>query len=151
MIGGSVEEPLVYKLYVQRGMKILLGAVFLALAGLGGCLAFFPAIFKDPKPPPPLIGLIFLAVLAVNVLWILAIPYRITWSRDGVIEFISLYRRRTVRPGEIRSIKPASANFGFFIVQTDHGKIKILAQFDGFHDFLGRLKAVSPGVELRGC
>jgi hypothetical protein len=67
------------------------------------------------------------------------------------VEFISLLRRRTVRAQEIRSIKPAGAHVGFLVARTDRGRIRLLAQFDGFHDFLSRLKAMHPGLELRGC
>jgi hypothetical protein len=146
-----LEEPAVYKLYLQPGMKLLLVFIFIALAGVGLALSLAPSIFQGPKAPPPLVGVIFLVVLALNLWWILSLPYRITLAGDGTIAFISLWRRRTVRAAEIRSIKPAGSHFGFLAVQTDGGKIRLLAQFDGFHDFLSRLEALHPGVELRGC
>lgn len=30
-------------------------------------------------------------------------------------------------------------------------KIRLLSQFDGFHEFVARLKAANPRIELRGC
>ena len=52
---------------------------------------------------------------------------------------------------EIESIKPYSSQFGFLIVRTSGGKIRLLNQFDGFHDFILKLKTANPAVELRGC
>ncbi len=37
------------------------------------------------------------------------------------------------------------------MVKTSMGKFRILNQFDEFHDFLVRLKAANPAVDLRGC
>ena len=146
-----MEEPTVYKLYLQPGVKLLLTLIFIGLSGVGAAIALAPPIFQNPKAPPPLVGVIFLVVLGLNLLWILSLPHRITLAGDGTIEFISLFRRRTVRAEEIRSIMPQGSHFGFFAVRTDRTKIRFLAQFDGFHDFLTRLEALHPGVELRGC
>lgn len=146
-----MEEAKVYKLYLPPGTKLLLVFILIALAGLGAALALLPSIFQSPKAPPPLVGVIFLVVLGLNLIWILSLPHRITLAGDGTIEFLSLLRRRTIRTAEIRSIKPQGSHFGFFTVRTDRSKIRILAQFDGFHDFLTRLKALHPAVELRGC
>jgi len=144
-------EPTVYKLYLQTGLKQEVILIFIALAGVGIAFSLLPSIFQSPKAPPPLVGVIFLVVIGLNLVWILSLPYRITFAGDGTIEFIGLWRRRTVRAEEIRSIKPEGSHLGFFTVRTDRSKIRILAQFDGFYDFLARLKAMHPNVELRGC
>jgi hypothetical protein len=144
-------EPTVYKLYLQPGLKLVLVLVFIALAGAGLALGLLPSLFPTPKAPPPLVGVILLVVIGLNLVWVLSLPYRITFAGDGTIEFTSLWRRRTVRAEEIRSIKPEGSHLGFFTVRTERGKIRILAQFDGFYDFLTRLKAMHPNVELRGC
>jgi hypothetical protein len=132
-------------------LKLLLILLFIALVGMGVAFSLASSVFQAPKAPPPLVGVIFLVVIGLNLVWILSLPYRITFAEDGTIEFISLWRRRAVRAEEIRSIKPAGSHLGFFTVRTDRRKIRILAQFDGFYDFLTRLKAMHPGVELRGC
>ena len=144
-------EPTVYKLYLQPGMKLVLALVLIVLVGMGLAIAVLPALSQSPKAPPPLVGLIFLVFIVVYLVWILGLPYRITFAGDGSIEFISVLRRQTVRAEEIKSIKPEGSQFGFFMVRTDRNKIRILAQFDGFHDFLARLQAMHPNVELRGC
>ena len=146
-----MEEPRVYPLYIQPGMKVLLGAIFIAVAGVGVAIALAPAFLQGPKAPPRLVGLLVLIIWGLYLYWILCLPYRLTLSPDGTVEFISVWRRRRVRTEEIRSIKPDSLQMGFLLVRTDQGKTRILAQFDGFHDFLTRLQALHPGVELRGC
>ena len=93
----------------------------------------------------------FLAILFFFLLWILSVPTLITLAGDGTVEFICRWRKWTMRAEAIQSIKPEGGHFGIFVVRTDRGKIRILAQFDGFHDFLTRLKARHPAVELRGC
>ncbi len=151
MAAGSLEEPRGYKLYLQTGVKVLLVVILVAFIGIGVAIGIASQFSPSPKAPPPFVGLIFLLVIGINVFYFLSIPHRITLASDGNVEFISLLRRRTVRVQEIRSIKPAGAHLGFLVVSTDRGKIRLLAQFDGFHDFLTRLEALHPGVELRGC
>lgn len=144
-------EPTVYKLYLQPGLKLVLLLVFIAFTGVGVAFSLAPSLLHDPKAPPPLVGVVLLVFIVLYLGWILSLPHRITFAEDGTIEFISLLRRRTVRAEEIKSIKPVGSQLGFFMVRTDHSKIRILAQFDGFYDFLARLKAMHPGVELKGC
>ncbi len=151
MTAGGLEEPRVYNLYLQPGMKVMLLVVLVAFIGIGVAIGIASQFSHSPKAPPPFVGLIFLLVIGINVFYFLSIPHRITLASDGAVEFISLLRRRRVRADEIRSIKPASAHLGFLVVSTNRGKIRLLAQFDGFHDFLTRLQARHPGVELRGC
>ncbi len=145
-----MEEPRVYKLYLQPGLKLVVVLVFVALIGIGVAIAI-PAFLHESKAPPPLAGVIFVIVILINLIWILRLPHQIILSPDGMVEFVSLLRRRVVRANDIRSIRPHGTQLGFFMVQTEQGKIRIVAQFDGFHDFLTRLKALHPGVELRGC
>jgi hypothetical protein len=145
-----LEEPTVYKLYLQPGMKLVLVLVLIAFIGMGLAIEL-PSLLQSPKAPPPMVGLIFLVFIVVYLLWMLGLPHRITLAGDGSIEFTSVLRRQTVRADEIKSIKPEGYKFGFFMVRTDRSKIRILAQFDGFHDFLARLQAMHPNVELRGC
>jgi hypothetical protein len=145
-----MEESQVYKLYVQPRLKAALALGFIAFAGVGVAL-LLPSIIRDSKAPPPLVGVMFLVMLLLSLGWILSLPTRITLAADGTVEFISRWRQRTMRAEEIRSIKPEGSHLGFLVVRTDRGKIRILAQFDGFHDFLIRLKARHPTVGLRGC
>jgi hypothetical protein len=52
---------------------------------------------------------------------------------------------------EIQSIKPERSQFGFLVIRHTGGKIKILNQFDGFHEFIADVKGNNPLIELRGC
>lgn len=140
-----------YKLYLQPSMKLILGIVLLILIGGGVAMTCWSLWSHDPKAPPLFLGPVYFALAGFICFYFLSLPYQITLNQDGTIEFISLLRRRTVQAHEIRSIQPASAHFGFLVVRTDQRKIRLLAQFDGFHDFLTRLQALHPGVELRGC
>lgn len=145
-----MEEPQAYKLYIQPRLKVALALGFIAFAGIGVAL-LLPSIIRDSQAPPLLVGVMFLVILLFSLWWILSLPSRITLAADGTVEFISRWRQWTVRAEEIRSLKPEGSHLGFLVVRTDRGKIRILAQFDGFHDFLTRLKARHPTVELRGC
>jgi len=145
-----MEETQVYKLYVQPMLKVGLALGVMAFAGIWVAL-LLPSLLRGAKAPPPQVGVMFLVILFFSLWWILNLPTRITLAADGTVEFISRWRKWTMRAEAIQSIKPEGGHFGIFVVRTDRGKIRILAQFDGFHDFLTRLKARHPGVELRGC
>ena len=147
---GSTEEPAVYKLYLSPGLKLLLGFLVLAFGGVGFAMIVAPLLVQTPKAPPPLFGVFFLAVICILLFNVLSLPHRITLAPDGAVEFRSILRRRVLRIEEIRSIKPSS-HIGFFLVRTDGARIRVLAQFDNFHEFLTRLQALNPRVELRGC
>lgn len=142
-----MDEPAVYKLYVQPAMKLMVVLIILVFGGAGVAVMLAPG----PKTPSPIFGLILLAIVALYLAWILGLPNRITLSQDGAIEFISVLQRRAVRAQEIISIRPSNSRLGFFVVSTGGAKIRILAQFDGFHDFLTRLQAMNPPVKLKGC
>jgi hypothetical protein len=144
-------EPTVYKLYLQPGLKLILALVLAAMLMFGIGLTSWSLWWPNAKAPPLPFGLIWFAISAIYLIYFLRLPHRISLNEDGTVEFISILRQRTVRADEIKSIQPEGTQFGFFMVRTERGKIRILAQFDGFHDFLARLQARHPGVELRGC
>jgi hypothetical protein len=101
--------------------------------------------------PPRFFGLLWLGIVGWNWYWILFFPHKITVSETGEITSLSLLRRRSVSGAEIESIKPDRGQFGFLVVRTANRKIRLLNQFDGFHDFIINLKTMNPSVELRGC
>jgi hypothetical protein len=141
-----------YNLYIQRSLKILIIIVLVVL--LAVALLLISGVLKDKRGqgPPWFMGVFFLAVAGFNAyFYVLRIPHRIEVTGDGQIEFISMVRRKRVAAREIRSIRPAGGQLGFLVVRTDQGKIHILNQFDGFHEFLAWLKTNNPSVELRGC
>jgi len=82
--------------------------------------------------------------------WILRIPRIITVYKDGSIEFVGILRKTKTHASEIIYRKPEGISLGFLVVKAKK-KINILAQFDGFHDFIIKLKTLNPSIEFRGC
>jgi hypothetical protein len=141
-----------YHLYIQRTLKVMIVVILVFLVVIS--LLLFSGALKDKRGngPPWFMGIFFLAVVGFNgYYWVLRIPHRIEVSANSDVEFISLVRRKRIAAREIRSIVPAGSQVGFLVVRTDSGKVHILNQFDGFHDFLLWLKTNNPSVELRGC
>ncbi len=144
-------EPRVYQLYLPGSLKFLLGFQALAFIGIGVAFLSASLFTHNQKGPPPAIGLIFLGGFGFYLYWLLRLPYQITLSEDGKVEFIGVLRRWTLRAQEIQSIKPKGTMYAFLVVRTDQGSFKLFNQFDGFHDFLTRLESLNPTLELRGC
>jgi hypothetical protein len=147
----SLNEPLTYKLYVPPSLKIILSIMPVVFVSVGGIIVVGPVLFRNWAGPPWFVGFIFLAIIGGNALWVLGIPHTIMFHQDETVEFTSVLRSRRIPVREIVSIKPEGTTSGFLVVRTESSKIRLLAQFDGFHDFLTRLKARNPAVELRGC
>jgi hypothetical protein len=101
--------------------------------------------------PPRLFGILWLGMVGWNWYWILSFPHKITVSETGEITFVGLLRSRSVSGAEIKSIKADRGQLGFLVVRTANRKIRLVNQFDGFHDFIINLKVTNPSVELRGC
>lgn len=141
-----------YNLYIQRSLKIMIVVVLVVLLLIA--LLLLSGLLKDKRGqgPPWFMGVFFLAVAGFNgYFYVLRVPHRIDVSDDGHIEFISLVGRKRLTAREIFSIAPDSGQVGFFTIKTDQGKIRILNQFDEFHEFIVWLKTNNPSVELRGC
>ncbi len=129
----------------------MLSTMAVVFVSVGSIIVVGPALFRNWTGPPWFAGFFFLAILGGNAIWVLSLPYKIMFHQDGTVEFTSVLRCRRVPAREIVSIKPEGTAYGFLVVRTLSSKIRLLAQFDGFHDFLIRLKALNPAVELRGC
>jgi len=87
-----------------------------------------------------------------NFFWLFSYPHRIIVSETGEITFKSVLRQKKTSIAEIKSIKPDPKYMACFLeIKTKNGKIKILHQFDDFHEFILHLKEKNPSIELRGC
>ncbi len=133
-------EPVAYKLYVPPSLKIILSIIPVVFVSVGAIIAIGPALFRNWTGPPWFVGFFFLAILGANGLWVLGIPHKITFHQDETVEFTSVLRSRRIPAREIVSIKPEGTTSGSLVVRTESSKIRLLAHFDGFHDFLTRLK-----------
>jgi hypothetical protein len=147
----NLPELKTYKLYLSLVVKLMIFGMLglFTIVGLLLVSGVFPS--AEGHGPPRFFGILWLGMVGWYWYWILSFPHKITASETGEIIFISLLRRRTVFGAEIESIKPDRAQFGFLVVRTANRKIRLLNQFDGFHDFIINLKAMNPTVELRGC
>jgi len=109
-------------------------------------------LFSGGNGPQWFFGLFMILIAGWNLYWIFSFPHRITVSEAGEITFISILRQKKTSIAEIESIKPDPRQFfGFLVIKTQKKKIKILNQFDDFHDFILHLKEKKPSIELRGC
>lgn len=140
-----------YPLYLPGYLKIIIFGTLGLFTVIGLLAALGPAIAFGDDGPQWLFGVFWLAILCWLWYVILSIPHRIVIFDDDQIEFVSRVRRKRFLPLEIKSIKPETSQFGFLAVQTNRGKVRLLNQFDGFHEFLTSLKDKNPSVELRGC
>jgi hypothetical protein len=136
-----------YRLYLPGAIKIVLLAVlgFFTLFGVAMVLGLFPD--RESR----IFGLVWILITVVFWYQVGTIPYRIDVMADGRVIFVSFVRRIQLSPQAIRSIKPQGNQLGMFILKHDGGRLRMVAQFDGFHEFLTNLKKANPGVELRGC
>lgn len=138
-----------YPLHVDTFTKILIlgGLALFTIVGFG----LLVVAFGNTGDAPPWPFAVFWFFL-VCMLWyqVLSLPHRIEVSEEG-ITFISILRRRRVRAAYVESLKPDRGQFGFFVLRHSAGRVRLLAQFDGFHEFVGNLKAANPTIEIRGC
>ncbi len=139
-----------YHLYVQRYAKILIFGMLVVFTIVG--LLFISGVLQSSNGdgPPCVAGIFWLGIVSWYWYWVLSMPHTIGVSESGNVKFISVIRTRRTTFRDIKSIKPYSSQFGFFIVK-DSGKIRLLNQLDRFHDFHLRLKTAYPAVELGGC
>lgn len=144
-------EPKIYPLYVSLFLKILIFCILILFTGVGIFMIWYTSAFPGDNVPPPLLGVAWLMAMLLPWIWTLTIPYRIRVDDLGAIELKSLLRTRTLNPADVISIQPDSSQLGFLILKHRGGKIRLVNQFDGFHDFLNNLKTVNPDIILRGC
>ena len=140
-----------YPLYVSIYLKLTVFGTLSLFTVIGLFAALGPATGFGDDAPQWFFGIFWLAIVCWLWYVILSLPHTIAVHADDQIEFVSIIRRKRFLPLEIKSIKPEASQFGFLVVQTNRGKVRLLNQFDGFHDFLTNLKSKNPSVELRGC
>jgi hypothetical protein len=124
--------------------------IVMAIAGAGVLIyVLSSAQIDDPVTFPFLLAWIgFVGFLAYQML---RMPSVIEWHGDGTVSFLGPARTLRVSISGIQSIRPGGNGLGFLEIRFAGGKLNLLNQFQGFHDFLSRLKIENPDIELRGC
>jgi hypothetical protein len=138
-----------YNLYFPQ--KWLLFAVFgvcTTLFLIGGVTTAFSV---GHSGPPRLLASMFIAIPGLIWYQVLIVPHAITLDIDGTVVFKAVLRSRVFNVGEVLSIKPRFNQVGYFVLDFGRGKQRFIGQFTGFHDFITRLKAANPNVEVLGC
>ncbi len=143
-------ETKTYKLHLTLYDKLM--AVFYVGFPLIMAFLFATGMLQDTKGYPPKITAVIWGVLILwAIYFIITIPHEITVSDGDKIRFARLAGKKDLLLSDIKSIKPAFLEFGFLIIQTNKGKIRIYNQFDKFHEFLDHLESKNPTVDIRGC
>jgi hypothetical protein len=141
-----------YKLYFAKPLLVfyLLMLGVWALVGVAGIL--FGAFGKlGSEGPPVWVFVILLGFALFNAYMWLRFPFEIKVRDDSIIEFRSVFRRTAISPMEVKSVRAKPYALGFVDVVHQGGKIHLLNQMDGFHDFLSTLKSLNPSVKIQGC
>jgi len=145
-----LNEDKIYNLYLSPSLKIMLILMLAIFVGLSIFMLIFPFTFKNQSGPPAFLGFFWVVVVAWNLFWFFRIPHKIILYKDGYVEFVSVLRKVKVQASEIKSIKPEGPTYGFLVVKAQK-KIRILSQFDDFHDLISKLRIQNPSIVLRGC
>jgi len=140
-----------YRLYVPFPLKIILFGTLGAFTVVGLALLIGLIPFAQQDALPKRFPIFWLGMVGWCCFWPLSIPHKIVVSEGSQIEFISVIRRRRVAATDMRLIRPDTFQSGFLLVRATRGMVRLLNQFDGFHELFGSLKVVNPDVELHGC
>jgi hypothetical protein len=118
---------------------------------LSGISMLTVALASGKGPPVPFAFLWLFAALFMGYQIFSTTHKILVHEQTAEVEFVSLLSTRRVRVMEVVSIKPVRGQIGFLTVTLRSGSLRLLNQFDGFHELLAWLKAHNPGIELRGC
>ncbi len=57
----------------------------------------------------------------------------------------------SISPVEIKSVRAKPYALGVVDVVHQNGRVHLLSQMDGFHDFISTIKSLNPEVKIEGC
>ncbi len=141
-----------YKLYLGKPLLIFYLVVLAVLVSVGIVGIVVGAIGKlGSEGPPVWIFVILLGFALFNAYMWLSFPFEIKVRDDSFIEFRSVFRRTTISPMEVKSVRAKPYALGFVDVVYQGGTVHLLNQMDGFHDFISTLKSLNPSVKIQGC
>jgi hypothetical protein len=115
---------------------------------LAALTAFTPFVLGHAISSRSWFELIWVAIVLwfwVTTIWRAA--YRFDVSGDTV-EFRSILWRRRTRLNEIRSIRALGPRY--VVIRFEGGRAELYGTIDGWHDFVSRVKAANPAIDLKG-
>lgn len=120
---------------------LLIAACALLLSGLPmrhqGVMRWFPILWS--------LGAVWQFVSTLRI------PREIALDDAGNIIFRGVIGQRVIRVDELRRIKPAALQRGWFVVRHQRGSIMIHGQFEGFHELIGELERRNHHLLIQGC
>jgi hypothetical protein len=139
----------VYKLAISNTSRAAVVGL-LAVTSIA-CVVLIVLALRNADPARvPFIGLLCAATIW-NWHVLLGIPYEIRFEARDRISFVALRGTTTIPAAALWSIKPYRGGGGFYVIRYEGGgKIRLLAQFSGFHEVITRLKAENPRLEVVG-
>ena len=141
-----------YKLYLGKPLLIFYLVVLAVLVSVGIVGIVVGAIGKVGSEGPPVwVFVILLGFALFNAYMWLRFPFEIKVRDDSFIEFRSVFRRTTISPMEVKSVRAKPYALGIVDVVHQGGTVHLLNQMDGFHDFISTLKSLNPSVKIQGC
>jgi hypothetical protein len=99
-------------------------------------------------------GLLVLWGFALLRYWVflLSTPHRICLEANGILVLHALFRTRKLECSEISVMKVSPIYQSYLRIITSGKKsFPMLNHVDGLHDLIGRIKAINPDLETRGC
>jgi hypothetical protein len=141
-----------YKLYLAKPLLVFYLFMLAAwvFAGLIGIILGVMAKFGSDGPPVWAFVIWFCGALFVAYMW-LRIPFEIKIHDDTMVEFRSVLGRTIISPVEVKSVRAKPYALGFVDIVHQKGKVHLLSQMDGFHDFLSTIKSLNPAIKIEGC
>ncbi len=141
-----------YKLYLGKPLLVFYLAMLAVFVSIGVVGIVVGAIGKlSSEGPPVWVFVILLGFALFNAYMWLRFPFEIKVRDDSIIEFRSVFRRTTISPMEVKSVRAKPYALGFVDVVHQGGTVHLLNQMDGFHDFISTLKSLNPSVKIQGC
>lgn len=122
--------------------------IYLILGLMGVLAAVMVWLMLSGRLMVPL-GLLPIGFLGYVMYLYLGIPLELCWQADGRLQVRGLMRTVTLDPGDIISLSGFTFYPGFLRLRHRRGRLLMFAFMDGLGDFISRLKAANPRVEIR--
>jgi hypothetical protein len=136
----KVDSKFMYWFYV-----VVMPCLFLP----AGVFVIYLAATKPSSGGPLWFWVVWVAFCLYSCHRLVRMAHTIEVADNGLIKFTGLFRRTTVAPQDIVRVKATSGQF--LEVKHNGGKIWMLQQITGLHEFLSNLKLANQNVTFKGC